>query len=341
MSLLYITSNRPGAGKTVLALSLLAGLRREDRRVGYFKPFSADPSSDMDVTFARQMVSQGDAVSSPLPVPLENLSAANASEVAEQAQAVVHPMMPAYDTLVVEGPSLHCPQGDLSDLSAQMAQRLNAGVVMVMAYEADLDPDDVTKASHLFGDHLLGVMVNSVTRYRGREVRQGFVQAAEAAGVNFLGALPEDRLMLSASLGQIAEHINGEWVVGQDKANALVERFLIGGNIMDWGETYFGRSETKAVVARGDRPDIQLAALATPTRGLILTGGHGPVDYVYHEVAQLDVPLMVVSADTVATVEALGGVLERSSPHHPEKVARFQELLEQHCNLQVIEDHLA
>ena len=341
MSLLYITSDRPGTGKTVLALSLLAGLRQEDRRVGYFKPFLADPGSDRDVTFARQMVSYGDMVGSPSPVTLGDLPAANASEVVEQVKAAVDQLMAAYDTLVVEGPSLRWPQGDLSDLSAQMVQRLNAGVVMVMGYAADLNPDDVTKVSRLFGDHLLGVMVNSVTRYRGREVRHGFVQAAEATGVNFLGAVAEDRLMLSVSLGQIAEHINGEWVMGQDKANALVDSFLIGGNIMDRGETYFGRSETKAVVARGDRPDIQLAALATPTRGLILTGGHRPVEYVYHEVEQLDVPLMVVSTDTVATAEALGGVLERSNPYHPEKVVRFQELLEQHCDLQVIEDHLA
>jgi BioD-like phosphotransacetylase family protein len=143
--------------------------------------------------------------------------------------------------------------------------------------------------------------------------------------------------MASVTLGQIAQHLDGQWVLGQEKAHDLVENFLIGGNIMDSGVTYFGRMESKAVIVRGDRPDIQLAALSTPTTCLILTGGHEPIQYVYHQAEQEEVPLLVVQTDTISAAHALDTVLEGSTIHHPRKLERFQELTEEYVDVAAIQ----
>ena len=104
-------------------------------------------------------------------------------------------------------------------------------------------------------------------------------------------------------MGQIAEHLAG---IGPDPedTSVLIERFLIGGNIMDSGATYFGRYANQAVITRAERPDIQLASLMEDTRCLVLTGTGEPIDYIKAEAMQRDVPLIRVERDTLPTVEA-------------------------------------
>ena len=342
MNLLYITSDRPSAGKTVVATSLLATLLEEGQSVGYFKPFCADPSSDGDVAFAREVAAKGNGsvAGDPLPLRLDALPGAIPAAVLEQVKAAVDAIATNYGTLIIEGPSLHLPNGDLSDLSYHLAYGLDAKVLVVIGYTPGLNVEEIARTVGTFGDMLLGTIINSVTRHRIRETKQSLSQPA-ASEVKLLGVIPEDRLMLAVTLGQVAEHLNGQWVMGGEKADDLVESFLIGGNIMDSGETYFGRTDANAVIVRGDRPDIQLAALAASTRGLILTGGHSPVEYVYHEVEQLKVPLMVVPAKTVAAAEALGSAFDWINPYHSKKLARFQQLLHQHCDLKSIWGSLA
>ena len=209
---------------------------------------------------------------------------------------------------------------------------LDAKAVVALDYQSSVDAETSAGISECFGENLLGVIVNRVIRHREREVRQS-LQATELPNPAVLGIVPEDRLMVSISLNQVAQALGGEWVWGQEQGANLVERYLIGGNLMDQGDTYFNRLDGKAVIVRGDRPDIQLSSLTGPMVGLINTGGHKPVEYVLHEVEQLDVPLMVTPHRTEAAVEALGAAIDGANAHHPQKIARFLQLLEQHCNI--------
>jgi BioD-like phosphotransacetylase family protein len=342
MNLLYITSNRPAVGKTVLALALMSRLRAQGRRVGYFKPFSGDPATDQDAAFAQELAIQGDVQATRATVSLAQavLATANVAEVLEQIRAAIELLEASYEVLLVEGPSLQTSEGDLSGFSVDLARELAASVLAVVGYSPGFGPEDVSRLSDLFGAGLLGVLVNSVTRYRQTEVQHILAELPEDLGAKLLGAIPEDREMLAVTLGQVASHLKGEWVAGEEKAQDLVESFLIGGNIMDPGNTYFGRSEAQAVIVRGDRPDIQMAALSASVLGLVLTGGHRPLEYVYHEMEQLDVPLMVVPGDTEDTADALGSLIQEANPYHPRKLARFLELLEAHCRLEAVDGAL-
>ncbi len=335
MAVLYITSDRPAAGKTALAGALAAGLSGAGKGVGYFKPFSASPQDDPDVAFVRGSVLSGEDDASqpatlPMPEGIADGQALPESSARDMAQSIE--MMSAIrETVLVEGPDLSLPG------SAMLTEDLDCAILPVVHYEPGLSVEHIIQACQPFGQRLLGVLINSVTRYREREVRQGLVSAIESRGVRCLGAIPEDRLMASVTVGQIARYLDGRWVLGQEKAHDLVENFLIGGNIMDSGLTYFGRMENKAVIVRGDRPDIQLAALSTPTTCLILTGGHEPIQYVYYQAEQEEVPLVVVQADTISTAHALDAVLEGSTIHHSDKLERFRELTEEYVDVAAIQ----
>ena len=206
----------------------------------------------------------------------------------------------------------------------------------MVRYTPNLNPQLVVKACELFGSRLAGVVVNGVTRYKVREICSTLKAATEPKGINLLGIIPEDRFMLSATVGQIAEHIGGRWLSGQDHAQDLVEHILIGGNIMDSGASYFGRLENKAVVVRGDRPDIQLSALATPTSCLILTGGYEVNQYVRHEAERQDVPVLLVSGGTLSTSDLLATMPECHTSQHPRKLERYEELVHEHTSIWVL-----
>ena len=331
MPVLYLTSDRPQSGKTALAAALASQVRASGGRAAYFKPLSPSPDEDPDVQFVSADVLAQDAPA-PQPLPLPDEGGVG-EEDAGRIRSQVQEMAGEADLTIVEGPSLSQAPGQAGDLAVLLAEVVDGDVLLVVRYRGDLSGDGVLELCEPFGQRRPKVLVNLVTRYRESEVLREIAPAVRARGIDFLGAIPEDRTMLSVTVGQVAEHLEGRWVMGRERSCDLVENLLIGGNVMDSGAIYFGRMESKAVIVRGDRPDIQLAALSTPTACLILTGGHEPIQYVYHQAAQQEVPLLVVEQDTLSAAQALDSLLERSTLHHAGKVRRFQELLGQRADV--------
>jgi len=243
----------------------------------------------------------------------------------------------AADLVLVEGPDLRVPPGDGSSLCLELTSLLNARVLLLFGYAKGLDAATVANAGAPFGDRLAGVVINGVPVYRRREVGDKLLSDLRSQGMPVLGALPEDRAMLAVTVQQIADHLGGSWVQEPVNTDAYVDRFLIGGNIMDSGPTYFGRFQNQVVVTRAERPDIQLASLTGSTRCLVLTGGAQPTEYVKAEALQRDVPLILVQEDTLTTAEALGGLLAQAKPLSRQKVQRFAELVRQHLDPAVLD----
>ena len=336
LAVLFITSDRPGAGKTALASSLAARWSQAGKRVGYFKPLSLNPRDDADVSFVTRDVLSDGAVESPIAMP-EDVRAALPKDISRGLKQSLDALERDRDVVLVEGPGLLSLEGESSPIAPELAEELDARVLLILRYAPGLEDGWALEACGAFGERLAGVLINSVTQYKEREARSNLTTALESKGIKFLGALPEDRLLMGVTVGQLATHLDGRWVTGQERAQSLLERFLIGGNVMDWGVNYFGRFENQAVIVRGDRPDIHMSALSTATACLVLTGGHDPIQYVYHQAEQLEVPLLVVESDTLTTAQALENVLDHSTIHHPAKVERFQELVRAKADLEAID----
>ena len=134
MSILYVTSNRDGAGKTALATALLSKLREEGKSVGYAKLFSGNPGSDGDVAFARGLLGEG-AAEGPAP---QEMSALSGGGAAEGVGGAVATWASRLDAAVVEGPSAEVDGDDRNEVSSQLAEALDARVVVVLGYEAPL-----------------------------------------------------------------------------------------------------------------------------------------------------------------------------------------------------------
>ena len=326
MATLNIVSTRPGSGKTCLAGALARREAGGGRKVAYYKPLSSDPVSDPDIAFMAEMLaalgSPQDSVPPPFPQPIDphqlptRISEARAGQVAEAVAA----MEAAFDTVLVEWDAPAVPAGYPTALIHPQAGGQNLGTA------TDMLADEWAR----LGGEAGGVIINSVLRHRGKNVEDGLVTPLKRRGIPILGAVPEDREMLAFTLGQVAEFLEGEWVREPEDPEAWVDRFLIGGNIMDSGPNYFGRYPNQAVITRAARPDIQMASLMCDTRFLVLTGGEEPTEYIRVEARKRDAALLLVPGSTQETAESLGGLLARANPYSLHKLKRFTLLADRH-----------
>ncbi len=99
---------------------------------------------------------------------------------------------------------------------------------------------------------------------------------------------------------------------------------------VDPGVEYFKRRDNKAVVTRGERPDIQLAALETSTRGLILCGNVPPIPTVLHRAEDKGVPIILVEQNTIAAIAGIEEVLSQARFRHQSKLSAMERTLAQH-----------
>lgn len=333
MTVLQIVANRPGAGKTCLTGALLSRLTAAGQSAAWYKPLSPTPESDPDVAFMAQFLAPA-AVPPPLAQPFAPAADADAAALAPQQRAeiaaVVAGLADAFDPVLVEW---------AAPVAADAAAPVLPGhpVLLLHGYTAGQaaasQAADIAVAAETLGADLGGIIVNGVLRYRRQETEREIIAPLREQGLPVLGAIPESRLMLALTLQQVAEALDGRWIQEPADFAEGIDRFLIGGNIMDSGPNYFGRYARQGVITRGGRPDIQLACLAAGnTRLLTLTGGVEPTEYIRVTARQRGTPLLLTEGDTLDVAATLAGRLEQAHPYSPEKLSHFAALMEEHLD---------
>ena len=116
-------------------------------------------------------------------------------------------------------------------------------------------------------------------------------------------------MLLRVSVAELAESLQAEVLCCSQAVGELVESLMIGAMCVDSGEEYFARKANKAVIARGDRPDMHLAALATSTRCLIISGGVTPTLQVLQFAEEKGIPILSAKKDVLSIVNGIEEVL--------------------------------
>jgi BioD-like phosphotransacetylase family protein len=93
------------------------------------------------------------------------------------------------------------------------------------------------------------------------------------------------------------------------------------------------RTKNNAVITGGDRVDIQIAALETTAACLILTGCLEPRALIVKQANELGIPILLVGANTMETVEAIDRVFGKTRVGQTVKLEKFQQLLAENVNL--------
>jgi BioD-like phosphotransacetylase family protein len=330
MGILYVAGDRPGAGATVVAAGLASLWRGQGYTVTVVKPVTL-AADDPDGAVLAGLTGSASDASLVLPSPespsQESDGAEESDKLLNAAAENVQELASQFDAVIVEGVPRLDTTGAPIAASPVLAERLGARVLGVVAYRRAMGADDVSHWRNTYASSFAGVVLNRETIYAEHDVWSRLVPAFEDAGVAVIAVIPEQRLLLAPTVRQVSDLVDGTFFTGLDGEDQLIEHFLIGGLITEWGGNYFGRLPNQAVIVRGGRADIQMSALNFPLTALFLTGCDTPSQYVYQRAQEQNVPLVVVPGDTHATTAALEQLHGQISGIHPEKVELVSSIL--------------
>jgi BioD-like phosphotransacetylase family protein len=323
-------------------------LGRDGFRIGYMKPIStgarlAAGLVDEDAEFFKQTFDLPDSLEDMVPIGIaprmvEAILKGEASDnFGAKLKLAYDRIAEGRDVVVLEG-GCNLREGYLIGLpTAHVAEMLEACALVVVKFNDDLQVlDDALTARKRLGDRLLGVVLNAIPRQHMPFVQELVKPALEERGVPVLAVLPQERLLLSISVGELAGFLSGKVLCGADKMDELVEHLMVGAMSVDSALTYFRRKPNKAVITGGDRPDIQLAALETSTKCLILTGNLRPSPIILGRAEEVGVPMILVRQDTLSAVEIIERFFGKTRFHQDKKVQRFEEMLEDRFDFETL-----
>jgi BioD-like phosphotransacetylase family protein len=316
LAALYITSPQAGAGKTMLCAGLGRHLKSQGKKVGFFKPLVAaiksKEAADSDAAFIKSILGLKEPLADLCPV------IGGKRDIAKQVKPAYEKVAKDKDIVIIEGIWRQRPGSGSAESAYEIAKALEAKVIVVEGYSSDLLKSKPAAKYQGFAN-LLGVVINKVPLARTEAV-QGM------AGL--LGIIPEDRTLLSLTVAELAELVAGKIVNESGKSAELVENYMLGALGVDSGLDYFGRKVNKAVVVKGERPDMQLAALQTSTRCLVISGDGEPIYEVLQSAGDKGVPVIVTDENTTAVMDSIERSLGMNKFNQEEKLPRLAEVFD-------------
>lgn len=321
MKALHIASWTEGAGKTSLCAAIARWLRDNGKSVGYLKPVDISADGATDSGFFQKAV---DLPPSNNPnafcTSRQDLKAQiDGTGLNDKVKQIFSAVSGEADIVLIEAPG-GMVEADLAKASHQIAEAANAVVVMVAEFATDSPWDRIVAETNKFGKRLLGLVINRVPEKKMDYVRNEVAQMVTKKGIKLLAIMPENRGLMGVSVQDLAQSLEAKPVCCNENLPVLVENVMIGAMTPDSGADYFRRKDNKAVIARGTRPDIQLAALSTSTRCLVLTGDGGPAGQVKSWAEDKDAPIIVTDKDTLTTVEIVEQAFAKARFHQVAKL---------------------
>jgi uncharacterized protein len=319
LRVIYVTSSAAGAGKT----SVIAGMARllvaQNKRVGYLRPVagSQGASAHRDAGLVQRFLDLTDNPEHLVPTFRDE------SGFRDGIKSAVASVSDGKDVVFIEGLSRN------GRLAAEVAFSAGAGIVGVEAFGGGLNAQ--VPGYPGMEKLRLGIVLNKVPGSRAGLAGKDFGSAFP--GARLLGVVREERSLVALSTAELADEVRGKILNNLEKSAELFENIMLGAMSPDHGPDYYQLRERKAVIVRSDRPDMQLAALETPSTCLVLAGGKPPIPMVLSRAEAKGVPI-ISSAEDVKTIVAAVDAALRRSRLTDDRLATAARLVAESMNIQ-------
>jgi BioD-like phosphotransacetylase family protein len=314
----FVTSISENAGRTMLVAGLGKSWLNAGKKVGYLKLGVSSGKDkpggvDGDVVFMQSLLG--------LQEPAETL-VSNSLNLKVDYLRVAQ----GQDIILMEGQTL----GD----SKGLPESVDARVLVVHDFAVPLSPALIEYKK--IGKRLLGLVLNKVPQSKFSDIRNLAAKEIERSGIKLLGIIPEDRLLAAMSVAELVTAIQGKILNNPENSGDLVENFMLGALAYDSGVDYFQRKNHKAVILKGDRPDMHLAALQTSTRCLVISGGAMPIPMVAIQARDKKVSLISAAGDVLGLAAILESAVSHAKFNQEKKLPRLMEILQENLDLKVL-----
>jgi len=342
---LFVDSLAEYSGRNTICLCAGIKLREAGRSVGFFKPLGVFPQhvegvlTDEDMVFFKEALELPDAPEDLCPVVLtqellnEILAGKDVSRYADKIRDSFKKVSQGKEiTMIVgigyprSGMLIEFPETDfLGEINGKILLTDRLGWV-------NRTVDRVLANKKLLGDSLAGVIFNRVDPKKCDFVENSVSPYLKSKGIDVFGIIPEDPKLSALTVGGILRMLNGKLLCGEDKLDETVERYTIGAMTAEAALRHFIKIRDKAVITGGDRADIVLAALDTPTKCIVLTGNLHQNDVILSRAQQAGVPVMVVPGDTLETVEKFEAMMGRLSIREKTKLDHAIKIMDEYVD---------
>ena len=337
---IMLVSVTPYAGKNVITLGLAHRLRQVNKKVGYFKPigplatYEDGVLTDEDAVFFKRQFGLDEPLASLCPIVLSDETIASLMRGA--VKNVKERMLSAFEEVSRDKDFvLAVNMGRLSSglalgyPSHEFIRDIGAKVIIVDRYRWPVETlDGIFHMKNLLPDHVVGVVFNRIPSAKVSHIEQAVCPFLESRGVDVLGIMPDDPVLGAVPVPELVEALNAKVLCCGDHLDVLAEHFSIGAMNAEAALRFFQRVPNKAVITGGDRSDIQLAALQTSTRCLVLTGDIYPNERILARAEEVCVPVILSPLDTLATVDICDRLHGHLSLQSESKLSRVREMFD-------------
>lgn len=341
---LLIGSTEAYSGKSATVLGLSHQLQQTGLDITYGKPLgtclttSGETVVEEDVQFIAHSLNLPKNRIAPTMLALDEVTVQKrlrGEDITDYQQSLLQQylQMSQGDLVLLEGPG-NLEEGKLFDLSLlQVADVLDAAVLLVSRYNSLLSVEALLSAKERVGKRLIGVVLNDIPAEQLEAVATLWRPYLENQGISVLAMLPKSDLLRSVSVGELVKQLKADVLCRNDRLDLMVESLAIGAMNVNAAVKYFRKRRNMAVVTGGDRVEIQQAALETSTQCLILTGQLPPPPFILSRAEELEIPILSVDLDTLTTVEIVDRTFGQVRVHEPMKVQCIRQLMGEHFDL--------
>ena len=339
----YIASTTEYAGKSIVIMALALIAKGLGKKVGYFKPIGTESTLkgkllDEDTEIMKNLLKlEGDArVYCPVILRkhmfLEDFSPRDSSKYINEILRAYEEASREKDIVLIEGASTLSSGAFLNCSAPQLAEKLDAEVLLVSKFKNDHIVDEILQAwdyALRWNVQISGVLINQVPKSMMNRTEHVIKPILEDNDIKVLGIIPEDRMLGALTVKEIHEAIGGNILAGKEGMDKLVETVLVGAMTPESAMRYFQKAKNELVITGGDRTDIVFAALEAGATAVILTGNLYPSIKIFPRADELAVPLILVPYDTYTTLQIVQSIVGRIKPNDQKRIERAKRLIEE------------
>lgn len=334
---IFIISNRAFTGKNFFALGLSLTLQERGYKTGYIRPLGKIPLKKGDEIFDEEAVFIKELLG------------------LEEPLSVISPFVFTYETQykLLEGTDLKVKEKVINSFSQQsnkdfvivvgpnnifegftlgidvisLLQETKGKVIAIQHWDSELAMDDIFGIKHLSSEKFIGAVINKVPPEQFHHVKEKVVPFIEGKGIKVLGVFKKDKFLEAVTVRRLMEAVNGGLVCCEDKLDEFVDNLSIGAMDPETALSYFLRIPNKAVITGIHRTDIQIVAMETSTKCLILTGGMHVNETVTGIAKAKGIPIIVTAMDTFTAVDKMEKLMGKAVIREKDKALKAKEVV--------------
>ncbi|TRX60604.1 phosphate acetyltransferase [Fulvivirga sp. M361] len=358
-SSIYVTSAEAHCGKSLICLGMADYVLRKTRRVSVFRPIITSNSKtkrdkNIDLLLTQFNLDQDyqETYAFRSREAQDLISGGQSHKLLDKIIRMYKALEAKSDFIICEGTDFISESSNFEfGLNVEIAKNLGVPVLVVGRGDQDRSIEEIINPIQLATENfvkndceLLGVVVNRANE----DDTAGLFHALETELVVkdlFLSVVPDNKLLKSATVGEVVEYLNAEVLYGHDHLQNQVFRYSIAAMKL---ENYLEKlTDNCMVITPGDRGEVVLGTLQAHnsksypnTSAIVLTAGLKPSPSIMKLLDGLphNVPILSVTSNTYETATRLSSIDSHITPDNSIKIAESLRVFETHVNMEKMEE---